>query len=107
MPARLRWTSASTIDTRGLIAELAIVTTRATGSVTLAPDIADANHEPSTASPVKESPNVAPQGITINDVADVAHLRTIWKKEVRKVLRTLTFRDGNLAPDPIAYVGYE
>lgn len=45
--------------------------------------------------------------ITISDVADSAHLRSIWKKEVRPVLRTLTFRNGNLAPDPLAYVGYE
>jgi hypothetical protein len=45
--------------------------------------------------------------VTIQDVADLGHLRTIWKKEVRPVLRTLTFRDVNLAPDPIGYVGYE
>jgi len=40
-------------------------------------------------------------------VADVSHLKRIWKKEVRPTLRTMTFRDGNLAPDPLAYVGYE
>lgn len=50
---------------------------------------------------------LAPAAVTIQDIADVGHLRTIWKKELRPVLRRLTFRDGNLAPDTIAYVGDE
>lgn len=60
---------------------------------------------PSTATTGHSEVEASP--LTISDVADPAHLRSIWKKEVRPVLRTLTFRDGNLAPDPLAYVGYE
>jgi hypothetical protein len=55
----------------------------------------------------KDSSSAEPSTVTIQEVADTGHLRTIWKKEVRPVLRTLTFRDGNLAPDPIAFVGYD
>jgi hypothetical protein len=45
--------------------------------------------------------------ITIDNVANEAHLRHIWKKEVRHILRSLTFREANLTPDALAYAAYE
>jgi hypothetical protein len=72
----------------------------------VAPATQDTGEEPRPRSQEDDRPRLA-STIGIREVADASHLRMIWKKELRPVLRTLTFRNGNLAPDPIAYVGYE
>lgn len=41
------------------------------------------------------------------DIADEILLKRIWKKQVRRSLRSMTFNNFNMAPDPIHYAGYE
>jgi hypothetical protein len=45
--------------------------------------------------------------ITLAQVADEALLKLVWRKEVRPSLRSMKFKDINLAPDPLHYAGYE
>ncbi|MFI7551949.1 RNA-directed DNA polymerase [Micromonospora sediminimaris] len=45
--------------------------------------------------------------IRLGQVADEGLLKTVWKKEVRPALRSMTFGNINLAPDPLHYAGYE
>lgn len=45
--------------------------------------------------------------IRLNQVADEALLKKVWRKEVRPVLRSMAFGNFNLASDPLHYAGYE
>lgn len=45
--------------------------------------------------------------IPLQHVADEALLKRVWRNEVRKALRRMTFSDFNMAPDPLHYAGYE
>ncbi|MDP9352080.1 MAG: hypothetical protein M3P51_11135, partial [Chloroflexota bacterium] len=43
----------------------------------------------------------------LQQVADEALLKKVWKQHVRPALRSMKFSQFNLAPDPIHYAGYE
>src|SRR5688572_22265208 len=43
----------------------------------------------------------------MEDIADPAYLKQVWKTEVRPALRSMTFSNFNFAPDPIHYAAYE
>lgn len=45
--------------------------------------------------------------IGLAQVADEGLLKTVWKREVRPALRSMTYNNINLAPDPLHYAGYE
>jgi Reverse transcriptase (RNA-dependent DNA polymerase) len=45
--------------------------------------------------------------IDLRDVADEGLLRRVWRDHVRPMLRSMTFSNLNLTPDPLHYAAYE
>lgn len=45
--------------------------------------------------------------IGLQAIANESLLRRVWKEHVRPMLRTMTFSNLNLTPDPLHYAGYE
>lgn len=43
----------------------------------------------------------------MDNIADEAMLKRVWKMQVRPALRSMTLSNFNMSPDPIHYAGYE